>query len=155
MIALELAAPQDADVLTALQTRTFDHDSRQHGHGERGGPPGYDSADWQIKSMRQGTYYKILEDGALIGGAIIFDQGGGHIYLGRIYLAPECQNRGVGAQALALLEAEYPSARRWTLDTPTWALRNQHFYERQGYVKVGEGAIPGEDFGLVLYEKRV
>ncbi len=155
MITLERAAPEDADALTTIQTRTFDDDSRRHGRGERGGPPGYDSAEWQQRMMREADYYKILEDGRIVGGAILFDKGGGHIYLGRIYLAPECQNRGVGAQALRLIESAYPSANRWTLETPAWALRNQHFYEREGYVKTGEQWLEGEDHGDVLYEKLI
>ena len=155
MITLKLAAPQDADALAAIQTRTFDHDSRQHGRGERGGPPGYDSAAWQRRMMRKAAYYKILEDGQIIGGAIVFDNGGGHIYLGRIYIDPDYQNRGIGAQAMRLIEQAYPSARRWTLETPLWALRNQHFYERQGYVKVGEQRVEGEDQADVVYEKLI
>lgn len=155
MITLKRAVPADAEALTAVQTRTFDDDSRRHGHGERGGPPGYDSVAWQRRMMQQAAYYKILEADQIIGGAILFDQGGGHIYLGRIYLDPACQNRGVGAQVMRLLEAAYPAARRWTLETPQWALRNQHFYERAGYVRVGEQQLEGEDHGDVLYEKRL
>lgn len=153
MITLERAVPEDAEVLAAVQTRTFDDDSRRHGRGERGGPPGYDSAAWQTRMMREAAYYKILDGAQIIGGAIIFDKGGGHIYLGRIYLDPAYQDRGIGAQAIRLIEAAYPLARRWTLETPLWAARNQHFYERQGYVRVGERWPEGEDHGDVLYEK--
>ena len=153
MITLEQAQPEDAETLAEVQTRTFDDDARQHGRGERGGPPGYDSTDWQTRMMREAAYYKILDDEKIVGGAIIFDKGSDHIYLGRIYIDPDYQNRRIGAEAMRLIEACYPAARRWTLETPQWALRNQHFYERQGYIKVGEQWLEGEDHGDVLYEK--
>ncbi len=152
MISFKLARPADAEALTEVQTHTFDDDSRQHGQGERGGPPGYDSVGWQRRIMKQGSYYKILDDDRIIGGIIVFKIGESCYNLGRIYLAPEYQNRGIGAQALAFIEQAIP-ARRWTLDTPSWAIRNQHFYEKYGYVKVGEEKIPGVDFTGVLYEK--
>ncbi len=103
--------------------------------------------------MRDGVYYKILDGGRIIGGMIVFDLGRGHYELGRIFIAPEYQNQGIGAQALQFIEGAYPQARRWTLDTPSWATRNQHFYEAHGYVKKREAALYGEDFTVVLYEK--
>ncbi len=36
--------------------------------------------------------------------------------------------------------------------TPADAIRNQHFYEKFGYVKTGEEAHP--DITLIAYEKR-
>jgi GNAT superfamily N-acetyltransferase len=70
-----------------------------------------------------------------------------------IFLAPDYQGRGIGSQALRFLAAAYPLARRWTLDTPVYALRNQHFYEKFGYVKVGQTS--DGDTPLIAYEKRI
>ncbi len=151
-ITFKRAAPTDAEALTAVQIRTFDDDSRQHGRGERGGPPGYDSIAWNIGMMRRSAYYKIVADNRIIGGLFVFTLEGGRCELGRIYIDPDYQNQGIGAQALAFIERTFP-ARRWTLDTPAWATRNQHFYEKHGYVKTGEAVLYGEDFPLVLYEK--
>jgi len=41
----------------------------------------------------------------------------------------------------------------WTLDTPDYATRNHHFYEKFGYVRVG--SEPVEDFMLLAYEKHI
>lgn len=151
-ITFSPAIPADAEALTTIQTRTFDDDSRKHGRGERGGPPGYDSVAWNIDIMGRSAYYKIVADGAIIGGLFVFTVGDGRCELGRIFIDPDYQNRGIGAQALQFIEQTFP-ARRWTLDTPTWATRNQHFYEKHGYLKIGEAALYGEAFPLVLYEK--
>ena len=156
MIELKPAMPVDAVELTDVQMRTFDEDSRAHGQGERGGPPGYDSVAWQIDMMQRGQYFKLVDTQRIIGGAIVFDYGCGHFELGRIYLDPEFQNRGLGSIAMQLIEQQFPTAERWTLDTPHWAKRNHHFYEKLGYVKVREEAI--DELGglrLFFYEKEI
>ena len=157
MIRFEKATRDDAKVLTEVSTRTFDDDSRQHGRGPRGGPPGYDSVEWQIKIMKVGKYYKILADETIIGGLIVFPMGKAHYELGRIYIAPEFQNQGIGAQAIRFIEQSYPTVKKWSLGTPCWALRNQHFYEKMGYIKVGETPPEkdGEGFVGILYQKNM
>ena len=156
MIELKPASPVDAVELTDVQMRSFDTDSRAHGLGERGGPPGYDSVAWQIDMMQRGQYFKLVDGARIIGGAIVFDYGCGHFELGRIYLDPEFQNRGLGSSMMQLIEQQFPSAERWTLDTPHWAMRNHHFYEKLGYVKVREETI--DELGglrLFFYEKMI
>lgn len=156
MITLERATSADAAQLTEVQTRTFDADSRGHGQGERGGPPGYDSVAWQIDMMQRGQYFKIIAGQRIIGGAIVFDYGYGHFELGRIYLDPDFQNRGLGSIAMQLIEQQFSDAERWTLDTPDWAKRNHHFYEKLGYVKVGEEVVEElAGLRLFLYEKEM
>lgn len=146
------ATPADAAALAEISRRTFDDDSRRFLGQEPGGPPGYDSAPWQADMMRRGKYVKILADGRLAGGLIVFRMGGDHYELGRIFIDPAFQNRGLGGQAMRWIETAFP-ARRWTLDTPTWATRNHHFYEKLGYVRVREeGDGPAR---LVFYEKRL
>ena len=73
-----------------------------------------------------------------------------HYELGRIFIAPEHQNCGIGTRVIRLMEQTYPLAKRWILDTPRWNLRTQHFYEKMGYGRVGT-----LDPNQLLYEKRV
>jgi GNAT superfamily N-acetyltransferase len=154
MITFKRAVVTDSADLTAVQKRTFDDDSRRYLGTETGGPPGYDSHKWQLTMMKRGLYYKILSDGQLIGGMIIFNLGGGHYELGRIFIDPNFQNQGIGTQAMAFIEQRFPDARKWTLDTPAWAVRNHHFYEKLGYVRVGEATLGGGLAGI-LYAKVV
>jgi ribosomal protein S18 acetylase RimI-like enzyme len=146
----EKATPADAAVLTAVQKRTFDDDSRRFAGRPGGGPPGYDSERWQLVTMiKAAAYYKILDDGQVIGGIIVFDKGGGHFHLGRIWIDPDYQDRGIGGQAIRFIEQAHPQATKWTLDTPAWAVRNHHFYEKAGYVKTREAD------GFFFYEKKM
>jgi GNAT superfamily N-acetyltransferase len=152
MITFNRASAADAAKLTAVQKRTFDDDSQRYLGTETGGPPGYDSVQWQLHIMKKSLYYKILSDGEIIGGIIIFRMGGGHYVLGRIYIDPDYQNQGIGQEAMEFIEQTFPDAEKWTLDTPAWAARNHHFYEKLGYVCVGEQAL-GADDTAILYEK--
>ncbi len=135
MIQFELAKPEDAKALALISWQAFEHDIN-YGAPSVGGPPGYKSDRWQRKMMSGGHYYKISLDDRIIGGFIIFDKGGGHYQLGRIFLEPECQNKGIGTQTVQFIEKMYPAAKKWTLDTPRWAVRNHHFYQKMGYVEV-------------------
>jgi GNAT superfamily N-acetyltransferase len=152
MIKFEKATALDAQALTEVQTRCFDDDSRRFAGQPGGGPDGYDSVGWQVQMMQRAIYYKILDDKQIIGGFIVFNVGGGVYHLGRIYLAPEFQDRGIGGQAMTFIEKLFPAAKRWTLDTPSWAVRNHYFYEKHGYAKAGEQPL-GPDMVLFLYEK--
>jgi len=154
MVRFEKAKPEDAKTLALISGRAFDNDVHYGAPGPGpGGPPGCKSDIWQIRMMARSHYYKILLDdnGAdLIGGFIIFQNSYGDCEVGRIFIDPEYQNQGIGTQAMAFMERAFPEARRWTLGTPLWNLRTQHFYEKVGYVKIGMGGSDG-----VRYEKRI
>lgn len=151
-VTFENASPADAAALTEISRRTFDDDSRRFLGRATGGPPGYDSAPWQAQMMRRGQYVKILADGQLVGGLIVFRMGKAHYELSRIFIDPAHQDQGLGGQAMRWIETAFP-ARRWTLDTPGWATRNHHFYEKVGYVRLREEGTPPHT--LIFYEKRL
>ncbi|MBN1200948.1 MAG: GNAT family N-acetyltransferase [Anaerolineae bacterium] len=152
MIRFAKATPADAPALTEVQTRTFDDDSRRFLGRPSGGPPGYDSVAWQIKTMQQAAYYKILVDEQVVGGFIVFNMGRGSFILGRIYVDPDFQDQGIGTQAMQHMESLYPQAKQWALGTPGWATRNHHFYEKLGYIKVREDVE--EDGGVGFWYKK-
>jgi GNAT superfamily N-acetyltransferase len=139
----------DAVALALVSQRAFDDDIHYGAPGP-GGPPGYKSALWQERMMHVGDYYKILAAGQIIGGMIVFEKSLRECELGRIFLAPEYQNQGIGVQAFDFLWRTYPLARCWRLDTPAWNLRNRHFYCKVGFTEVGADAHGG-----VLFERRI
>jgi ribosomal protein S18 acetylase RimI-like enzyme len=153
VIRIEPAAERDAQVLAEISRRAFEHDVNYGAPGPCG-PPGYDSADWQRQVMREGHLFKILEEDRVIGGFVLFRLEDGNVEFGRAFLEPDCQNRGIGGELLRFAESVFPQTRRIVLDTPDWNLRTQHFYEKAGYVRIGE-IDTGEGFPLFQYEKRV
>lgn len=156
-ISFERAGPADAEALVQVQVRAFHDDARLYPGIPPSGPPGYDSLPVMLEKIQRDEVYKVLREGQIIGDLIICPQGDGHYHLDVICIDPDHHNQGIGTQAMQFMEQQYPDASRWTLDTPFYAIRNQHFYEKLGYVKVAENPVPVEeieDFRLFAYEKR-
>ncbi len=152
IITIEPATAVDAEHLVKVQIAAFHNDAVIYPGVEIGGPPGYDSVESLLQKLKDSDYFKILVEGKIIGGIAVFDLGEGHFHLDLIYVEPAFHNRGIGTRAMHFIEQTY-AATKWTLDTPDYAIRNQHFYEKLGYVKVGQEAYP--DLTLLAYEKRI
>jgi len=149
------ATAADAEALVKLQVLAFHDDARVYPGVQLGGPPGYDSVEATLEKIRVDDFYKILYEGQIVGGLAVFDLGQGHFHLDVIFIDPAQHSRGIGTQAMHFIERTYP-AKKWTLNTPAYATRNHHFYEKFGYVKVGEEILE-ETTGIMLldYEKRL
>ena len=131
-ITVERATPGDALALTRLSKRAFDNDVK-YGAPSPGGPYGYDARDWQARYISLRYYWRILRGQTLIGGAVVALQSPTHAEIHRIFIMPEIHNLGYGTAAMHALEAQFSNVRVWSLVTPTWNARTQHFYERLGY----------------------
>lgn len=136
-VSLEQAAEADAEELANISKRAFHSDVDVGAPGKEGGPPGYDSPEFQVRLMKWCDYYKILYDGQLVGGFIISKKGPGHYECSRIFVDPEFQNRGVATRSFELVWTRYPDQKIWTLGTPEWNVRTKHFYEKIGFVQIG------------------
>jgi ribosomal protein S18 acetylase RimI-like enzyme len=151
-VDFEQATPDDAEDLVKVQVAAFHDDARLYPGVEIGGPPGYDSVEAMLATIAKGECHKVSLDGEIIGAITVVDQGEGHFHLDVLAIDPAHHNRGLGTQAMGFIERAFP-AHVWTLETPTFATRNQHFYERLGFVRVGERVSPG--ITLIQYEKRL
>jgi len=133
-LSFEQIVEADVPELTEVMTRAFDDDSQKHLGIEKGGPPGYDDGEFFRKWLfgyEQTIGFKIVSDGTVVGGLIVWDMEDGNNYLGTIFVDPAYQDRGVGTRAWQFVEETYPGARSWTLGTPIWATKNHHFYEHK------------------------
>ncbi len=152
-ISIERAVPEDAETLVRVQIAAFHYDAELYPGVETGGPPGYDSVPQMLEKIEQDECYKFLVEGQCVGGLVVFVKADGHYHLDVIFIDPAYQNQGIGSQAIQFIEQTYP-ATRWTLDTPQYAVRNQHFYEKFGYVRVRE-FVADDHTPLIAYEKRL
>ena len=139
------AGTADAPVLNAISKRAFDSDT-EAGALYAGGPPGYMSLKYHMKMARLGHLFKLTENGLIVGGAILFPDGG-TLNIGRIFVSPEHFRKGCGEFMMREIEAMYPEVKRFTLDTPEWNTRTNAFYTKLGYAETGRGG------GLVYYAK--
>ncbi len=150
---------QEADVagLTHVMTRAFDDDSRKHLGVEKGGPDGYDNGEFFRKwyfPYEESRGYKITHGGRIIGGFIFWAFKHGRNTLGTIFVDPDYQDQGIGTRAWTFIEAACPEARSWELGTPSYAVKNQHFYEHNcGFRKVREVEAPEHPGTSFIYQK--
>ena len=105
-----------------------------------------------LAKIARGECHKVSLDGEIIGGITVIDQGTGHFHLDVLVIDPAHHNKGFGTQAMGFIERPFLSpSGHWTLRP--LQLANQHFYERLGFVRVGETEFP--DITLIQYEKRL
>lgn len=152
MLTISRALIEDGKILAHISTESFHRDSRIY-LGKELGPYGYNSEEWQLDRMEKCDYYKILNNSDIVGGIYVTKVSDSHYTLERIFVHPEYQNRGIGTQVIGMVEETYPSVKKWTLDTPSWNPRTNHFYPKLGYIKIGE-----EDLKYLiinLYEKTI
>jgi ribosomal protein S18 acetylase RimI-like enzyme len=144
-VALEQARTEDATQLAEISKRAFHSDAHvgaptkgeDGSAGEGGGPPGYDSPEFQSRMMKVCRYYRIVYEGRIVGGLIASRKKPGHYQLERIFVEPEYHNRGIGTEGMKQVFAMFPDAKIWTLGTPEWNVRTKHFYEKLGFVQIG------------------
>jgi len=142
----------EADIpgLTAVMKRAFDDDAQKYLGQLGGGPGGYDNGDFFRKWVfgeSGGIGWKITFDGRIAGAFILWVLPDGNNILGNIFVDPAMQDLGIGTQAWQFIESTYTDAVSWQLETPIWAKKNLHFYEKLGFVRE---KVEGED---VYYRK--
>jgi GNAT superfamily N-acetyltransferase len=152
MITFCRAATSDAELLLQAKIKAFEWDVEKYGMG----PPSYDSLADLLVAISKAQYYKILYNNVIVGGFSLYDMGNSHFELGSIYIEPDYQGKGIGEQAISYIEQSYPEVRKWTLETPYLSFRNHHFYEKMGYIKIGEEKLEvPQGFVLFKYEKNI
>ena len=149
-LTFEKAAEKDIPELTKVMVCAFDDDAQKHLGLEKGGPPGYDNGDFfrtWLLPYKESVGYKILSDGKVIGGIIVWILETRENFLGTIFIDPDYQDRGFGTRTWQFIEETYPDTKKWTLETPSWAVKNHHFYEQKcGFKKSGEKEEEDPDF---------
>ncbi|UCE10511.1 MAG: GNAT family N-acetyltransferase [Candidatus Thorarchaeota archaeon] len=153
-IKIRNAAIDEAKQLTDSCKRAFDSDS-EFGAPGPGGPPGYDSVEWNIDKIKNRylQYYTILIDSDIVGGFIVGDRGPGYQVCERIWVDPDYMRQGIGSRAFELIWDKYPSADLWVLGTPEWNQRTNLFYQKIGFVQIGR--THEHSWDGIYYEKRI
>jgi ribosomal protein S18 acetylase RimI-like enzyme len=78
-------------------------------------------------------------DGRVVATAFARPGADGRITLSQLYVLPEVQGRGIGRQLLAASLAAFPQARTVRLEVEPRNVSAITFYERAGFLVVGEG----------------
>jgi GNAT superfamily N-acetyltransferase len=156
-MTFEEIAEADIPDLTEVMTRAFDDDAQRHLGQEHGGPDGYDNGDFFRKWLfgyAETNGYKVLNQGQIVGGIIVWILPDGHNIIGTVFVDPALQNKGMGTRLWQFIEARYPQTKSWRLSTPSWATKNHYFYETKcGFQRVQSDPIVGSPEGEFVYRK--
>ncbi|MHA2036013.1 MAG: GNAT family N-acetyltransferase [Promethearchaeota archaeon] len=136
IVRIEEATSNDAEFLAELSKKAFHTDAEVFGFEQPGGPPGYDSPEFQNWIMKTLTYYKILYGEEIVGGIIVDSGKVDHHILERIFVNPRYHNYGIATKGMNLIFNEYAD-KVWTLGTPEWNTRTRHFYEKLEFNQIG------------------
>ena len=128
------AGTADALTLNGISKRAFDSDVNV-GAPSAGGPPGYMSVPFHTKMARSNCLYKLMDNGLIVGGAILFPDKD-RLNIGRIFISPEHHRQGYGIFMMKEIESMFSDAKEITLDTPVWNVRTNAFYAKLGYTEV-------------------
>ncbi|MFT5727128.1 MAG: GNAT superfamily N-acetyltransferase [Desulforhopalus sp.] len=151
-VKLDKAKVEDAEVLKAMSVLSFTSDYEQYGSY----PPDIESLDWHKSAIAKGHYYKISYDDKIAGGICVIPSVNDLIKIKYFFISDIYQNKGIGSTAMELIEKKYSNAKTWALVTPYKAYRNHHFYEKLGYLKVGEvQPDPHNEFKIFKYKKEI
>lgn len=152
MIVVELAKIDDAEEIAKCAREAY-KDEKYRFANEKDSYDGYPSTNWVIHDIKKYTYYKILLDKKIIGGAYIWEKSDGVYIIEDFCIHPSYQNKGYGKEALLQLEKINLNIKVWTLTTPIYSIRNQHLYERLGYREIGRGEEDG--IQSIKYKKEI
>ena len=154
-VSLQRAVVVDVEILTETCRRSFDSDS-EFGAPGPGGPPGYDSIEWNTKAIQNKwlQYRKILFGSEIVGGFIVGDRGPGYQVCERIWIDSAYMRKGIATKAFDLIWEKYPSADLWVVGTPEWNGRTNPFYESLGFVQIGT-THDNPTWTGIYFEKRI
>lgn len=151
-VSLPIATVEDTDSLMALALDAFARNAELYG----GYPPGLESREWHEEHISDGYCHRIMDGDELVGGIYLIPHPEQVMKLDFIFVGVKFQGKKIGNAVLELMEEAYPDVKKWFLHTPYKDYGNHYFYEKHGYVKVGEVQPDKEsEFLLFHYEKEL
>lgn len=100
-----------------------------------------------------GMVYKIQLDAHGIGAICISETRPNHLRISPIFIKPNYQKRGLAKNAVELLEKEHQTAKTWELQTIKEEKDLVRFYEKIGYVSIGEERVIKSGMTLLSFRK--
>lgn len=150
MIRLKPAGPGDAPALLDIQRRAFR--ALLEKYRDYGTNPAMEPLPSIERKLRERDYYFIELDGRAVGFICVKSMEDS-LRITPVGLVPECQGKGLGHEAMALLENQYPENRRWELGTILQEPGLCRFYESLGYRRTGEQRPIKPGMDEIGYEK--
>lgn len=161
MISLRLTTTQDADILTSIQQKAFQ--PLYEKYHDKGNPYLRDKRDILCRLNNPNfLYLTILFDNKIVGGILYRIKGStpfvkkliwGKYYLGRVYILPEYQNKGIATNAIMMSEKYLKKPRKLYVDFPEDLEKNRKCYTKCGYTDTGKRLEVEPGLTLACFKK--
>lgn len=163
MITLRETTIEDVDALTAIQQNAFL--PLYEKYHDAGNPYLRDERDILCRlNNPKFLYLTILYDEKIVGGILYRIKGStpfvknlrwGKYYLGRVYISPEYQNKGIATEAILQSENFLKKPRKLYVDFPEDLDKNRKCYTKCGYRDTGKRLEAEPGLVLACFEKRI
>lgn len=152
-ITLTKAVIDDCPEIYELQIKSFK--SLLDKYQDYDSSPGAEPFERTVRRFEEPItdFWMITLDTKHIGAIRICDFGE-LCKLKQIFILPEYQGNGYAQAAIELVEALYPVAARWELETILQESKLLHLYEKMGYVKTGKLQHIKDGMDIVFYAKQ-
>jgi ribosomal protein S18 acetylase RimI-like enzyme len=163
MIKIRPANEQDAEILANIQKEAFLPLYIKYRDKDNPCLRGAEDILRRLNTPRF-KYFCILDDDVIIGGAFLRCTGSGiffenlgesEYYLQRIFIKPDCQNKGIAQTAILLCEKEFPDAKLFWVDFPEDMEKNRRCYEKAGFRDTGKRKEVENRLVLACFEKAI
>lgn len=163
MITLRETTIEDVNALTAIQQNAFL--PLYEKYHDAGNPCLRDERDILCRlNNPKFLYLTILYDEKIVGGILYRIKGStpfvknlrwGKYYLGRVYISPEYQNKGIATEAILQSEKYLKNPRKLYVDFPEDLDKNRKCYTKCGYRDTGKRLEAEPGLILACFEKRI
>jgi ribosomal protein S18 acetylase RimI-like enzyme len=113
-------------------------------------PPLTQTLDEVRAEFGQALFLKVMQDERIIGSVRAYEKDG-TVYIGRLIVHPEYQNRGIGSRLMHAIENSF-NCRRFELFTSQRSERNLYLYVKLGYREFKQ-VVLNEKVTLIFLEK--
>jgi GNAT superfamily N-acetyltransferase len=151
-VSIKKTKLDEIENLLAIQKEVFAEDYALY--KDHDSTPVNETKEKLIENIERFFHFTIWLDNDIIGAIDIRPLDDKRLRLSKLFLRTEYQNKGLGSTIIQLMESEFPFIQNWSLYTPYLNKRNHHFYEKLGYMKIGEVQVT-EKLQLFKYEKIV
>ena len=135
------AQPKDAAEILALQVAAYQSEAALY--NDPNIPPLCQTVGELRDDIEQMTVLVAVEEGQILG-SVRGRLDGTTCHIGRLIVAPDQQNQGIGSQLMEAIESAFPHAAEFELFTGHRSQSNLRFYERRGYLRVREQRVHAE-----------
>ncbi|WML44563.1 GNAT family N-acetyltransferase [Neobacillus sp. PS3-40] len=142
----------EVEKLLVIQKEVFAEDYALY--EDHDSTPVNETAEKLRENIERFFHYTIWLGNDIIGAIDIRPLDDSRLRLSKLFLGTKFQNKGLGSKLIKLIESEFPLIKDWSLYTPYLNKKNHHFYEKLGYIKIGEVQIT-EKLQLFKYGKKL